>query len=55
MLYMDTQEYIPGITDGYGARIQIHNINDIPFPYESGLFLASGQETSIAVRMVSEN
>lgn len=52
MLYMENYEYLPGITDGYGARVHIHPKNTIPFPYESGFYVQTGHETIIALKQI---
>ncbi|XP_069128567.1 amiloride-sensitive sodium channel subunit alpha-like [Argopecten irradians] len=49
-LYLETFEYIPGVTDGYGIRVNIHAPNTVPFPEETGSFLPGGQESSIALK-----
>ncbi|OWF44768.1 amiloride-sensitive sodium channel subunit alpha-like [Mizuhopecten yessoensis] len=50
MLYMENHEYLAGITDGYGARVHIHAKDTVPFPYQSGFFVQTGQETTIALK-----
>ncbi|XP_033737363.1 degenerin unc-8-like [Pecten maximus] len=49
-LYLETFEYLPGVTDGYGIRVTLHAPNTVPFPEESGSFLPGGQESSIALK-----
>ena len=52
VLYMESQEYLTGITNGYGARLVIHSPNTYPFPWDEGLYISSAMETSIGLKMV---
>ncbi|XP_060077030.1 amiloride-sensitive sodium channel subunit alpha-like [Ylistrum balloti] len=49
-LYLETHEYLPGVTDGYGLRVTLHAPNTVPFPEETGFFIPGGQESSIALK-----
>ncbi|XP_060578291.1 amiloride-sensitive sodium channel subunit alpha-like [Ruditapes philippinarum] len=51
--YLETEEYLKGLTTGYGARIQIHEQRTYPFPTEEGLFIPASMETDIGLRMRS--
>ncbi|XP_063437774.1 FMRFamide-activated amiloride-sensitive sodium channel-like [Mytilus trossulus] len=51
-LYTETEEYLAGITQGYGARIQIHDRYTYPFPSDEGEYVASGFETHVALKQV---
>ncbi|XP_060084231.1 uncharacterized protein LOC132563490 [Ylistrum balloti] len=53
ILFLDTPEYIHGITDGYGARVVIHEPDTIPYPAEDGFFVPAAFETSIGLKLVS--
>ncbi|XP_033738766.1 amiloride-sensitive sodium channel subunit alpha-like [Pecten maximus] len=53
ILFLDTPEYIHGITDGYGARVAIHDPGTIPHPAQEGFFVPAAFETSIGLKMVS--
>jgi hypothetical protein len=52
-MYMDKEEYLKQLNEGYGARILIHDRNTFPFPAEEGFYVPSSSETQIGVRMVS--
>lgn len=51
-MYTETEEYLTGITQGYGARIQIHDRYTYPFPSDEGEYVASGFETHVALKQV---
>ncbi|CAC5384945.1 unnamed protein product [Mytilus coruscus] len=51
-LYTETDEYLTGIAQGYGARIQIHDLYTYPFPSDEGEYVASGFETHVALKQV---
>lgn len=52
VMYMDKEEYLKQLNEGYGARLLIHDRNTFPFPAEEGFFVPSSSETQIGVRMV---
>ena len=52
VLYMENEEYLTGISHGYGARVQIHDRNTYPFPADEGLFVPSSFETHIGLKQV---
>ena len=54
VLYMETTEYLSGISNGFGARLTIHAPNTLPLPSEEGMFIPSSMETSIGMKMVSQ-
>lgn len=53
MLYTENDEYLPGISQGYGMRLQIHKQGTFPIPDQEGIFISSSYETHIGLRLVS--
>ena len=53
VLYLQIEEYLKGITNGYGIRLVIHRPNSYPFPYDEGFFISAAMETHVALKMVS--
>ena len=51
-LYMETEEYLTGINQGFGARILVHDIDTYPFPSEEGMYVSSSFETHIGLKKV---
>jgi hypothetical protein len=52
ILFTENEEYLPGITQGYGARLHIHNQDQFPLPSENGVFISSASQTDIGLRLV---
>ena len=52
VLYLETTEYLTGISTGYGARVQIHEPMSYPFPTDEGFHVSASMETSIAIKKV---
>ncbi|XP_069127691.1 acid-sensing ion channel 1-like [Argopecten irradians] len=52
ILFMENEEYIDGITQGYGARVTIHEKNTMPFPLDNGFFSSTSFQTSVALKLV---
>lgn len=52
ILYMDKEEYLKQISEGYGARVLVHDKDTYPYPLEEGFFVPSSSETQIGLRMV---
>ncbi|XP_060082850.1 amiloride-sensitive sodium channel subunit beta-like [Ylistrum balloti] len=52
ILYMQNEEYIHGITQGYGARVTIHQKNTMPFPDDNGFYTSTSFQTSIGLKLV---
>jgi len=52
---MDNNDYLPGITQGYGARITVHDPGTIPNPQVNGFFISTAYETEVALKFVSLN
>ena len=48
-MFVDQDEYIPGVADGAGIRLVIHNQTDMPLPDEQGINLKPGTKTSIGL------
>ncbi|XP_071179225.1 FMRFamide-activated amiloride-sensitive sodium channel-like [Mytilus edulis] len=53
ILYMDKEEYLKQISEGYGARVLVHDKDTYPYPLEEGFFVPSSSETQIGLRMVT--
>ena len=53
--FVDQDNYIPGIADGVGIRVVIHNQTDMPLPDEQGFNLPPGTKTSIGLNRVMNN
>ncbi|XP_056017341.1 acid-sensing ion channel 1-like [Ostrea edulis] len=51
MLYTENDEYLPGISQGYGMRLQIHKQGTFPIPDQEGIFISSSYETHIGLRL----
>ena len=54
LLYVEDHEYVRGITQGLGARFVIHPYKTLPFVAENGLSVATGTETFVGIKMVSQ-
>lgn len=51
-LNIESNEYVPEISQAAGARIVIHPQGEMPFPDEEGVNLVPGFSTAIGVRRV---
>ena len=51
---METNEYLTGINQGFGARVLVHDTDTYPFPSTEGLYVSSSFETHIGLKQVSE-
>ena len=51
-LNIERGQYIGGITQEAGVRVDISNQGEMPFPFEKGLSIAPGYATSIGLRKV---
>lgn len=49
---MDNQDYLKGLTQGYGARVVIHDKGTAPFPAENGIFASTQYESAITLKLV---
>ncbi|KAL5005745.1 hypothetical protein ScPMuIL_016903 [Solemya velum] len=52
IMYMENDEYLHGITSGFGARFAIHDSDTYPFPADEGAFVATRSETHVGLRLV---
>ncbi|XP_069128572.1 amiloride-sensitive sodium channel subunit gamma-like [Argopecten irradians] len=53
ILFMENSEYIPGLTQGYGARVTINDQSTFPFPADEGFFVSSAFETHIGLKQIN--
>ncbi|XP_059169934.1 degenerin mec-10-like [Physella acuta] len=53
VLFLETDEYIPGITSGKGAQVVIHEQDTVPFPDQEGIAINAGEQTVIALKQIS--
>ncbi|KAK0055716.1 degenerin unc-8 [Biomphalaria pfeifferi] len=54
VLFLEMDEYIPGITSGQGAQIVIHEQGTYPFPAE-GISISAGDQTVIGIKQMKIN
>ncbi|XP_059163582.1 amiloride-sensitive sodium channel subunit beta-like [Physella acuta] len=52
ILYLETDEYIRGISTGKGAHVVIHEQETVPFPTEEGIAIVAGTQSIIGIRQV---
>jgi hypothetical protein len=52
ILYTENDEYLSGISQGYGMRLLIHEQGTFPMPNDEGILISSSFETSIGLRLV---
>ena len=54
-LYVNIEQYnyVPFMTEASGLRVVIHDINEMPFPSDSGFSVAPNTLTRVSVRRVS--
>ncbi|WAR23025.1 SCNuncharacterized [Mya arenaria] len=50
-LYLESSEYLSGVTTGYGARLLLHEPDSYPYPAHEGIFIPASMETSIGLKM----
>ncbi|KAI8786498.1 amiloride-sensitive sodium channel subunit beta, partial [Biomphalaria glabrata] len=50
VLFLELDEYLPGITGGKGAQIVIHPQGSYPFVEEEGIPIAAGSQTIISLK-----
>ncbi|KAL4237177.1 hypothetical protein ACF0H5_005557 [Mactra antiquata] len=50
MINLQTDEFIHGITNGYGAKLVVHDAGTIPLPEQEGIFVSAGTETNIGLK-----
>ncbi|KAK3580988.1 hypothetical protein CHS0354_007022 [Potamilus streckersoni] len=51
-LNLQNWEFLESVSEGYGARLVIHQPGTIPLPSSEGIFISSSFETNIGIRMV---
>ena len=52
IFYTQNEEFLSGISEGYGMRLQIHEQRTFPMPDQEGIFISSSFETHIGLRLV---
>lgn len=52
ILYLETNEYLEGVTSGKGAQVVIHEQGTLPFPDEEGIAVTAGEQTMIGLRQM---
>ncbi|KAK6989097.1 degenerin unc-8, partial [Biomphalaria glabrata] len=52
VLFLELDEYLPGITGGKGAQIVIHPQGSYPFVEEEGIPIAAGSQTIISLKQI---
>ncbi|XP_053395303.1 amiloride-sensitive sodium channel subunit alpha-like isoform X1 [Mercenaria mercenaria] len=53
ILFLETNEYLKGITTGYGMRVNIQKPSTYPFPADEGMYIPASMETDIALKLVN--
>ncbi|KAK3084021.1 hypothetical protein FSP39_006902 [Pinctada imbricata] len=53
ILYMELEEYLEGISQGYGVRVVIHERKSFPFPADRGIYLAPSFESHIGLKLTN--
>ncbi|XP_064599426.1 degenerin-like protein unc-105 [Liolophura sinensis] len=53
MMFLQVDEYLTGIAQGYGLRVTVNYPKTMPFPSSDGMFVSAGMETDIGVKMVN--
>ncbi|KAK3790663.1 hypothetical protein RRG08_048787 [Elysia crispata] len=51
-LFLETDDYVPGIANSKGIQVVIHDQGTLPFPEEDGMAVKAGTETFIGLRRV---
>lgn len=51
-LFLENSEYLGGIAHGYGVRLDLKQRDSYPFPADEGIYVPSGMETDIGLRML---
>lgn len=52
IFYMENEEYLDGVNQGYGARVSLRDNGQIPFPADDGFFVSSYSEVDIGLKLV---
>ncbi|KAL4236499.1 hypothetical protein ACF0H5_004885 [Mactra antiquata] len=53
ILFLETNEYLRGLTTGFGTRVVVQERNTYPFPSHEGMFIPASMETDIGLKMQS--
>ncbi|XP_021343720.1 uncharacterized protein LOC110443677 [Mizuhopecten yessoensis] len=53
ILFMENDEYLRGLTQGYGARVTINDQYSFPYPADEGFFVSSAFETHIGLKQIN--
>ncbi|XP_059164382.1 degenerin unc-8-like [Physella acuta] len=53
-LFLETSEYIPGITNGKGLQLVVHEQGTVPFPEDEGIAINPGTQTLLGLRMACQ-
>ncbi|GFR83407.1 amiloride-sensitive sodium channel subunit gamma [Elysia marginata] len=51
-LFLETDDYVPGIANSKGVQVVVHDQGTLPFPEEEGMAVKAGTETFIGLRRV---
>ncbi|XP_062617799.1 amiloride-sensitive sodium channel subunit alpha-like [Saccostrea cucullata] len=51
IFYTENEEFLTGISQGYGMRLQIHDVGSFPMPAQEGIYISSSFETHIGLRL----
>ncbi|XP_061169102.1 amiloride-sensitive sodium channel subunit alpha-like isoform X2 [Saccostrea echinata] len=51
IFYTENEEFLQGISQGYGMRLQIHDVGSFPMPAQEGIFISSSFETHVGLRL----
>ncbi|CAL1540640.1 unnamed protein product, partial [Lymnaea stagnalis] len=52
ILYLETNQYMEGITSGKGAQVVIHEQGTLPFPDDEGIAVTAGEQTMIGLKQI---
>ncbi|XP_059164363.1 degenerin mec-4-like [Physella acuta] len=53
-IFLETHEYIPGISNGMGIQLLVHDQETVPFPDEEGIAISPGTNTFVGIKQVSD-
>ena len=52
VLFLQTDEFISGLTNGYGIKMVVHDRGTKPLPQDEGIFIAAATESNIGLVQV---
>ena len=55
ILFLQTNEFLEGLTSGYGIKLVIHYPGTKPLPDDEGLFISAATETNIGLVQVGNS